>query len=129
MCETSKTPASARTARCSGMTPSYCTGISQPAKGTRRAPAATWRSWSGVRRSVCTARTLVVPASSDLLFPGSVLPEEGRDLELLVGALRTTHHRLAVRRLLGLRRLDPPAPLGAAEARRNHGHAHLVAER
>ena len=44
MCETSKTPASERTARCSGMTPSYWTGISQPANGTMRAPAATWRS-------------------------------------------------------------------------------------
>ena len=44
MCETSKTPASVRTARCSASTPSYCTGISQPAKGTMRAPAATCRS-------------------------------------------------------------------------------------
>ena len=41
MCETSKIPAWERTARCSGMTPWYCTGISQPAKGTIRAPAAT----------------------------------------------------------------------------------------
>ena len=55
MCETSKTPQSVRTARCSGMTPSYCTGISQPANGTIRAPAATWRSWSGVSARVCTA--------------------------------------------------------------------------
>ena len=31
MCETSKTPASVRTALCSAITPSYCTGISQPA--------------------------------------------------------------------------------------------------
>ena len=44
MWETSKTPASVRTARCSGITPSYWTGISQPANGTMRAPAATWRS-------------------------------------------------------------------------------------
>ena len=43
MCETSNTPASVRTARCSGITPSYCTGISQPANGTMRAPSATWR--------------------------------------------------------------------------------------
>src|SRR5437763_16278700 len=35
MCDTSKTPQSDRTARCSGMTPSYCTGISQPANGTK----------------------------------------------------------------------------------------------
>ena len=34
-------------------TPSYCTGISQPANGTMRAPSATWRSKSGVRSSVC----------------------------------------------------------------------------
>src|SRR5438034_4395324 len=59
MCETSKTPASARTARCSGMTPSYCTGISQPANGTMRAPAATCFSYSGVRRSVCTEAMLL----------------------------------------------------------------------
>ena len=44
MCETSKTPQSSRTALCSGITPSYCTGISQPANGTMRAPSATWRS-------------------------------------------------------------------------------------
>ena len=50
MCETSKTPQSLRTARCSGITPSYWTGISQPANGTIRAPAATWRPWSGVRQ-------------------------------------------------------------------------------
>src|SRR4051812_18146688 len=56
MCETSKTPADSRTARCSALTDSYWTGISQPAKGTSRAPAATWRSWSGVRRrAVCGA--------------------------------------------------------------------------
>src|SRR5436305_4522757 len=35
--------------------PSYCTGISQPANGTMRAPAATWRSCSGVRRTVWAA--------------------------------------------------------------------------
>src|SRR5205823_11341717 len=34
---------------------SYCTGISHPANGTRRAPSATWRSWSGVRCRVCIA--------------------------------------------------------------------------
>src|SRR5688572_13025880 len=34
--------------------PAYWTGISHPAKGTRRAPRAAWRSNSGVRRSVCT---------------------------------------------------------------------------
>ena len=44
MWETSNTPASVRTARCSAMMPSYCTGIAQPANGTIRAPAATWRS-------------------------------------------------------------------------------------
>ena len=44
MCETSKTPESVRTALCSAITPSYCTGISQPANGTSRAPAATCRS-------------------------------------------------------------------------------------
>src|SRR3954454_3325628 len=51
MWETSKTPAPWRTARCSSRIPAYCRGISQPANGTRRAPAARWRSWRGVRRS------------------------------------------------------------------------------
>ena len=41
MCETSKTPQAERTARCSTLTPSYCTGICQPANGTSLAPAAT----------------------------------------------------------------------------------------
>src|SRR4051794_9099544 len=68
MCETSKTPQPERTARCSCLTPSYWTGISQPAKGTRRAPAATWRSCSGVRlRAVPDAADIgqvTVPAGS-----------------------------------------------------------------
>ena len=60
MCETSKTPRSRRTARCSGITPSYWTGMSQPANGTIRAPRATWRSCSGVlrRASSLTSATL-----------------------------------------------------------------------
>ena len=45
MCETSNTPAAPRTATCSSRMPAYCTGISQPAKGTSRAPAASWRSY------------------------------------------------------------------------------------
>ena len=40
-------------ARCSWITPSYWTGISQPAKGTRRAPSAACRSRSGVCNNVC----------------------------------------------------------------------------
>src|SRR5918995_3327420 len=116
MWETSKTPQSLRTARCSGMTPSYWTGISQPAKGTRRAPAAACRPWSGVRRSVCTALTLTTaestrPRTSRGLGPGllsrpgsrprgharsftarakpetSIFAEERGDLELRVGEL------------------------------------------
>src|SRR3954470_4206664 len=49
---TSKIPTRSRTALCSSRMPAYCTGISQPANGTSRAPAATWRSWRGVRFSV-----------------------------------------------------------------------------
>ena len=63
MCETSKTPQSVRTALCSGMTPSYCTGISQPANGTMRAPRATCRSKRGVRRSVCIRRVMLKEAA------------------------------------------------------------------
>ena len=44
MWDTSKMPTLDRTAFTSAMTPWYWTGISQPAKGTRRAPAATWLS-------------------------------------------------------------------------------------
>ena len=39
MWETSKMPQEPRTARCSWRTPSYWTGISQPAKSTSFAPA------------------------------------------------------------------------------------------
>src|SRR5829696_868647 len=52
MCDTSKRPASVRTARCSGSTPAYCTGSSQPANGTIRPPSATCRACNGVRWSV-----------------------------------------------------------------------------
>ena len=45
---TSKRPARVRTATCSSVTPVYSTGISQPAKGTRRAPAAACTPCSGV---------------------------------------------------------------------------------
>ena len=55
MCDTSNTPAFVRTATCSWRMPSYCTGISQPAKGTSLAPAASWRSNRGVRRRVSAA--------------------------------------------------------------------------
>src|SRR5438874_3397790 len=63
MCETSKTPQSVRTVRCSAITPAYCTGISQPANGTIRAPSATWRSKRGVRRSVCIRRLMLKEAA------------------------------------------------------------------
>src|SRR4051812_7167305 len=49
---TSKTPACVRTASCSArMPPAYWTGISQPANGTSRAPAAACRACRAVRRS------------------------------------------------------------------------------
>ncbi len=45
MWETSKIPAPVRVALCSAWMPvGYCTGISQPAKGTILAPRATWMS-------------------------------------------------------------------------------------
>src|SRR5688500_1602522 len=50
MWETSKMPVPVRTAWCSAMMPvGYCTGISQPAKGTIFPPRARWMSASGVR--------------------------------------------------------------------------------
>ena len=52
MCPMSKRPARWRTAWCSVSTPvGYCTGISQPPKGTMRPPAWTWTSNRGVRWS------------------------------------------------------------------------------
>src|ERR1700733_14210999 len=50
MWETSNTPASWRTARCSALIPACCTGISQPANSISLAPAARWRSSRGLRR-------------------------------------------------------------------------------
>src|SRR5918911_3297703 len=62
MCETSKIPARSRTAVCSARMPAgYWTGISQPAKGTSRAPAATWRSCNGVRLSVSAPAAIGAP--------------------------------------------------------------------
>src|SRR5262245_48386941 len=49
MCDTSKSPATLRTARCSSRIDVYCCGISQPPKSTMRPPRATCRSYSGVR--------------------------------------------------------------------------------
>src|SRR5205823_182221 len=139
MWETSKAPQSLRTARCSGMTPSYCTGISQPANGTIRAPSATCCSWRGVRRSVCTARMLMkVPKRPPTTGRGrradwelGVAEERGhvknlvRDLEGLGTARscrRTRRHALPDRGALA-------RPAHRAEARRDHGHAHLVGHR
>src|SRR5262245_27550258 len=50
MCPRSKIPACFRTRRASSRIPVYWTGISQPWKSTRRAPASTWAAWSGVCR-------------------------------------------------------------------------------
>ena len=57
ICETSNSPTPPRVARCSVTIDEYWTGISQPAKSTRRAPFAACQSCSGVlRRSAVTAR-------------------------------------------------------------------------
>src|SRR5918994_7134829 len=132
MCETSKTPASLRTARCSGMTPSYCTGISQPAKGTRRAPSATCRSWIGVRRSVCTTRRMLPPR---VLVARGLLAEEGGHFELFVRHLEALAFALAVLRRprgrLFLRHCRAPAaPVRLrTEACCDHRDPDLVLER
>src|SRR6266540_5783975 len=90
MCETSNTPAPVRTATCSWRMPSYCTGISQPANGTRRAPARSWRSNSGVRRRVSAAggnRPQVTPWGSRR-DPQRGLAGLPRDRAQLAGAER-----------------------------------------
>src|SRR4051794_31780168 len=55
---TSKRPARVLTATCSWRMPSYMIGISQPANGTSRALAASWRSKSGVRRAAFVSAVL-----------------------------------------------------------------------
>jgi hypothetical protein len=48
MCDTSKSPAASRTARCSAWIPAaYCTGMDQPAKGTILPPRATCSASKG----------------------------------------------------------------------------------
>lgn len=71
MCETSNMPACSRTALCSWLTPAYCTGISQPAKGTMRPPARWWAEKSGV----LFERLVGVHGPR---LPGSVRGKEGR---------------------------------------------------
>ena len=48
---TSNSPTRSRTARCSAVMPAYSTGMSQPPKGTMRAPSATCAAWRAVFRS------------------------------------------------------------------------------
>src|SRR5919197_1559463 len=93
-------PASVRTALTSGMTPSYCTGISQPSKGTLRAPSATWRSRRGVCCNVWAMRPML-----------------------------TRRRKVPLRLRLELRRLAAFAPARlAAESRGDHRDLHLVTE-
>src|SRR5262245_36184280 len=134
MCDTSKTPELLRTARCSAATPSYWTGISQPAKGTRRAPSATCRGWSGVRLSVpteSTDRDSTPPAAGRGAGrrggprpPPSVLFQEARDVDLVDRRAHGLAARPGAARHGGL---EPAPPRSRAEARRDHGHLHLVA--
>src|SRR5450755_1842586 len=141
MCETSNTPAWRRTAMCSGRIPAYWTGISQPENGTSRAPAAAWRSCSGVRRSVSAAeltRRMLVLASGESAAGrpccSAVLQERG-DVDLVVAdlerrALPVVHRHVAIP--AGSTRALARAP-GArdpvVEASRDHRHPYLVAER
>ena len=163
MWETSKTPRSRRTARCSGITPSYWTGISQPANGTMRAPSgdvafvqrrpsqsrygdvhgrdSTRCAWpehrersprrlrrsrprAGVgppRRVRCgdrsTSLSLLAGSSGSRSPRRSVV---GRSTTRALDAAGAGHRG---------RGLDAAAARPAAEAGRDHGHAHLVAHR
>ena len=81
MWETSKIPAPERTAMCSARMPSYWTGISHPAKGTRRAPAAAWRAWSAVlRRAVWAASVTSLRLPKLRRWPGCASGVRGGDL-------------------------------------------------
>ena len=52
--------------------PAYWTGISQPANGTSLAPAATWRSYSGVRLSVCEEEAAATAPDSSNAGAGAI---------------------------------------------------------
>src|SRR5919198_1374071 len=129
MWDTSKTPQSVRTARCSAITPSYCTGISQPANGTRRAPSSTWRAGRGGGRTGCLPPEGAPSAAARGGRGGLVVAQEGRPLEHLFGALEALSRRDPLGRLLHRHAGLPAAPpaLGA-EAGRDDRHAHLVLE-
>ena len=49
MCPRSNNPQPVRTAWCSAVIPPNWTGMSQPAKSTKRPPAAFWTAYSAVR--------------------------------------------------------------------------------
>src|SRR5262245_46342284 len=97
---TSKIPTPARVARCSSMIPVYWTGMSQPAKGTMRAPALTWAAWSGVRFSAASGA-----GTAPLLSP---LIRSGRGQPL------AQRHHLTARALQGF----PHGPHDARGSRR-----------
>src|SRR5439155_18513970 len=60
ICDTSKRPATLRTARCSSRIEVYCCGISQPPKSTMRPPRATCRSYSGVCESALAVKCVEI---------------------------------------------------------------------
>src|SRR5260370_7352806 len=59
MCDTSNSPATARTAKCSSRMDVYCCGMSHPPKSTMRPPSATCRSYSGGRRGALGVKRVV----------------------------------------------------------------------
>src|SRR4051794_26119020 len=97
MCETSNTPLAPRTARCSALTDSYWTGISQPANGTSRAPAATWRSCSGVRRRAVGEAADIAPATyqRSCVVPGVLLGIDRPAAHGFMGGSMSPYRRLA----------------------------------
>src|SRR5437867_6907851 len=110
----SKSPTARRTARCSSTMPVYCTGISQPPKGTIRAPALTWTSRRGVRLSGVVA----VASDMDWTRTPPILSPAGH--EALPANVGGTEQR-------ALMRIDA----GQRDARVHHEgaeHADLVAE-
>src|SRR5207302_1029087 len=95
-------PAPVRTASCSSLTLVYCCGISQPAKSTMRAPAATCRGWRGVRLPAIRA-VLILPERVHV----DVLDLEVLEDLLVVPAAGVGHHSAD---LLGA--LERPLQLG-----------------
>ncbi len=106
--------------------PSYCTGISQPAKGTSLPPASRWRAWSGVRDRVSAAggkATLTLPTGPHSNRPARA--SGGRLYARPDGPGARCSHRDLLRQRGPVRQplRAPPRPPGAGRDRERRARA------